>query len=74
MQAPRTAPRNRGNAHPITAARLAAGLTQAQLAARIGCTQKDVSRWEHGVRTPSAAYSMALAEALGVPVSAIFAE
>ena len=28
--------------------RQAAGLTQAEVAARMGCEQKDVSRWESG--------------------------
>lgn len=69
MQAPHTAPRDRGNASPIAAARMAAGLTQAQLADRIGCRQKDVSRWETGARSPSLSYALALSDVLGVPVA-----
>lgn len=65
---PDGSPRDRGNASPIAAARMAAGLTQAQLAEKIGCTQKDISRWEHGVYTPSAAYAVSLANALGCSV------
>ena len=64
-----TAPRYRGNASPITAARMAAGLTQSQLADRIGCRQKDISRWETGARSPSLPYALALSDALGVPVA-----
>lgn len=69
MQAPRTAPRARGNTSPLAAARMAAGLTQTQLADRIGCRQKDISRWENGVRSPSLPYALALSDALGVPVA-----
>ena len=39
----------------ISAVRFASGLTQAQVAKKIGCTQKDISRWENGVRLPNAA-------------------
>lgn len=46
------APRGRGNDSPLARARMAAGMTQGQLAEKIGCSQKDVSRWEHGARTP----------------------
>ena len=46
------APRERGNDSPLARARRAAGMTQGQLAEKIGCSQKDVSRWEHGARTP----------------------
>lgn len=52
MSEGRKAPRERGNNSPITAARMAAGMTQGQLAAEIGCTQKDISRWERGVFSP----------------------
>lgn len=65
----RNAPRNRGNESPLTEARMAAGLTQAQLAQLVGCSQKDISRWENGARNPSAAYAVSLANALGVSVS-----
>jgi transcriptional regulator with XRE-family HTH domain len=50
----------------IRAARLAATLTQAALADMLGVTQKDISRWETGVREPSATWIKKLAEALGV--------
>lgn len=45
-------------------ARKAAGLTQAQLAERVGCTQKDIARWESG-REPKALTLKKLAQALG---------
>lgn len=48
----------------LRAARLAAGMTQAQLAAAMGCTQKDVSRWEAG-REPGALTLKKMAQALG---------
>lgn len=68
VPAPRTSPRQRGNTSPLAEARMSAGLTQAQLAQKVGCTQKDISRWEHGVYTPSAAYAVSLADALGCTV------
>lgn len=45
-------------------ARLVAGLTQAQLAEKVGCTQKDISRWEAGLHEPGARTLKKLAEAL----------
>ena len=46
-------------------ARQAAGLTQAQLAERIGCLQKDISRWEAGIHEPGALTLKKMATALG---------
>lgn len=60
-----TAPRSRGSKSPITSARMAAGMTQAQLAAAVGCTQKDVSRWERGVYSPKTETLSKIAQALG---------
>lgn len=51
--------------------RKALGLTQAELAERIGCTQKDVARWESGVREPRLTALKKLAEALGCKVDDI---
>lgn len=48
----------------LKAARKAAGMTQAQLAAALGCTQKDVSRWEAG-REPGALTVKKMAQVLG---------
>ena len=41
------------------------GMTQRELAAKIGCYAKDVSRWETGARTPGAESLAKLAAALG---------
>lgn len=49
----------------LKAARKAAGLIQAELAEKVGCTQKDVSRWETGQREPTARMLKRLAQALG---------
>ena len=68
MSEGRKAPRERGNKSPITAARMAAGLTQGQLAEAIGCTQKDVSRWERGVYSPRIDVLVKMAGALGCPL------
>lgn len=48
----------------LRAARLAAGMTQAQLAQAIGCHQKDIARWEAG-REPKALTLKKMAQALG---------
>ena len=48
----------------LKAARKAAGLSQVELAARVGCHQKDVARWEAG-REPKALTLKKLAQALG---------
>lgn len=48
----------------LKAARIAAGLSQVELAERVGCTQKDISRWEAG-REPMALTLKRLAQALG---------
>lgn len=49
---------------PLSRLRIARGLTQAQLAEKIGCTGKDISRWEHGVRRPSTPSLLKLSAAL----------
>lgn len=45
-------------------ARKAAGLTQAEMAVKVGCTQKDIARWEAG-REPKALTLKKLAQVLG---------
>lgn len=49
----------------LRAARKAAGLTQAQLAEKIGCTQRDISRWEAGLVEPGVLIVKKMAQALG---------
>jgi transcriptional regulator with XRE-family HTH domain len=50
--------------------REAAGLTQQQLADRVGVKWESVSRWERGTREPSWGNVLALGKALGVPCTA----
>lgn len=64
----RKAPRDRGNESPIARARMAAGLTQKQLADAIGSIPAEVSRWEHGEREPRASKLKQIADALGCSV------
>ncbi|WP_243336999.1 helix-turn-helix domain-containing protein [Anaeromyxobacter soli] len=52
--------------------RKAAGLTQAQLAERLGVTTETVSRLERGAVVPSLARLEAFASALGVDLSDLF--
>lgn len=64
----RKAPRDRGNESPITRARMAAGLTQKQLADAVGSTPAEVSKWERGERAPRASKLKQIADALGCSV------
>ena len=48
------------------------GLTQAELAERVGVTRKTVNTVENGVFVPSALLALKLAEALSVPVGKLF--
>lgn len=55
----------------IKAARLKAGLTQAQLALAVGVTQQAVSQWESGGRLFSVETLIRLSKALGCSVDDI---
>jgi putative transcriptional regulator len=48
------------------------GLTQAELAERVGVTRKTVNTVENNVFTPSALLALKLAGALNVPVEQLF--
>ena len=48
------------------------GLTQADLAARVGVTRKTINTVENGVFTPSALLALKIARALGQPVEQVF--
>ena len=52
-------------------ARKAAGLTQKDLAERIGVYAKDICRWETGERTPSIESFAKLCKALGASADEI---
>lgn len=52
----------------IRAARIAAGISQGELARRMGTTQGAVSQWEHGITQPSTGRLKTLAEVLAVTV------
>ena len=49
-------------------ARLAKGITQAQLAEAVGTTQGQIARWETGARNPKVPALAKLAQALGVTI------
>lgn len=55
----------------LKAARMAAGIRQADLAASVGVRQKDVSRWETGAVMPSAEMLGKICRALGASADAI---
>lgn len=52
--------------------RKAAGLTQSELAHRIGTSYTRVSDWERGVAIPTPQYLRRMAEVLGVPIEKVF--
>ena len=59
-------------ANRLKDARAESGLTQADLAERVGVTRKTVNTVENGVFTPSATLAIKLAQALNVPVEELF--
>ena len=70
----RQAPR-RTNTSPIAAARIAAGLTQARLAERIGLkTPSALHHWEQGHRKPKMESLQRIAAALDVPWQSLIDE
>ncbi len=52
--------------------RTAAGLTQAELADKVGVSRKTVNTVENGVFVPSTTLALSLARALGVTVEDLF--
>ena len=48
------------------------GLTQAELAERVGVSRKTINTVENGVFVPSTLLALKLARALGKPVEALF--
>jgi putative transcriptional regulator len=53
-------------------ARAALGLTQAELAQRIGVSRKTINTVENGIFTPSTILALSLANALKRPVEGLF--
>lgn len=58
----------------ILMARKAAGLTQEQLAARLGVTQGAIAQWENGITHPSYRVLKPLSEALGLSLDELLSE
>jgi putative transcriptional regulator len=56
----------------VKAARLRAGLTQPQLAARVGVSRPTIARLESGARVPNVTVALAIARELGEPVETLF--
>lgn len=59
-------------ANSLKEARAELGLTQAELAERVGVSRKTVNTVENGVFVPSALLALKLARALGRSVEALF--
>jgi transcriptional regulator with XRE-family HTH domain len=62
-------PRRREIGVRLREARLGAGLTQAQLAERIGREHRTIHRWEYAARIPSLEDLLLLADALNTPLA-----
>lgn len=58
----------------IKAARKKAGLTQAQLAEKLGISYVGVSQWENDLRNPKLDTLQRIAAALGVPVQELISD
>ncbi|MBU4435279.1 MAG: helix-turn-helix transcriptional regulator [Alphaproteobacteria bacterium] len=56
----------------LKAVRTEAGLTQAELAERVGVTRKTINTVENGVFIPSTVLALKLARALSTPVEGLF--
>jgi putative transcriptional regulator len=56
----------------LKTARTATGLTQAELAEKVGVTRKTINTVENGVFVPSTTLALKLARALGLSVEALF--
>ena len=59
-------------ANSLKEKRLALGLTQAELAERVGVTRKTINTVENGVFVPSTLLALKLARALSEPVELLF--
>lgn len=64
----RKSPRNTGNESPIARQRMAAGITQAQLAEAVGVKPQHIGRWERGERKPKLEPLMKIAKVIGCKV------
>lgn len=63
--------RNQAHYDSLRAARARAGLTQVELAAKVGLTQPTVSEWEIGQKSPHGSARILLAQVLDVPLDVV---
>ncbi|QWT19728.1 helix-turn-helix transcriptional regulator [Bacillus sp. NP157] len=56
----------------LKALRIAAKLTQAELAERVGVARKTINTVENGVFIPSTLLALQIAEALAIPIADVF--
>jgi transcriptional regulator with XRE-family HTH domain len=68
-----TKPRHERGAH-LMALRMNAGLSQDELAERIGVSQQTIAFWERSGKTPRSEVLSQLAEALGVSIEVLLVE
>ena len=74
MEDYRAKPRERGNESPITRARMAAGMTQKDLAEAIGVTRQTVNAIEKGDYNPTVRLCVAICKVLGKTLDELFWE
>jgi transcriptional regulator with XRE-family HTH domain len=60
--------------HRLSNARKRLALSQEELAERVGTTASNVSRWEHGVTSPTPYFRRRLSESLALPLIELFPE
>ena len=54
--------------------RLKNGLSQYEIAQKLGTTQSSITAWEHGVRTPGRTMMLNIAKVFNVPVSYLMSD
>jgi transcriptional regulator with XRE-family HTH domain len=69
LEVPPTPPESREDAARVIAALAAAGVSQAELARRLGLNQTTVNRWCKGVAPVSRMAWLAMTQALGLPAT-----
>lgn len=57
--------------YKLISARLSAGLTQKELAEKLGIFQQNISQYENGTRTPKLKRLQEIAIACNVPISSL---
>lgn len=60
------------NPHPLLVYRHARAISRASLARAIGCSDRSLYRWEHGLTRPHVVWALRASRIVGVPVERLF--